>query len=67
MMHFNENEVDTVIANVRNLLEVHVGCWITPDPEFKVQFIETFRSIFGKNSLDKLTTAKNVAFYLGHD
>lgn len=56
MMYFTENEVNTVIANVRNLLEVHGGCWITPDPEVKLQFVETFRSILGENSLDKLTT-----------
>ena len=61
MIYFTENEVDTVIANVRNLLEVHGGCWITPDPEVKLQFIETFRSVFGESSLDKLTTTGNAA------
>ena len=61
MMYFTENEVDTVIANVRNLLEVHGGCWITPDPEVKLQFVETFRSVFGESSLDKLTTTGNAA------
>ena len=61
MMYFTENEVDTVIANVRNLLEVHGGCWITPDPEVKLQFIETFRSVFGESSLDKLTTTGRAA------
>lgn len=61
MMYFTENEVDTVIANVRNLLEVHGGCWITPDPEVKLQFIGTFRSAFGESVLDKLTTTENAA------
>ena len=61
MMYFTENEVDAVISNVRNLLEVHGGCWITPDPEVKLQFIETFRSVFGESSLDKLTTTGNAA------
>ena len=61
MMYFTENEVDAVIANVRNLLEVHVGCWITPDPEVKLQFVETFRSVFGESSLDKLRTTGNAA------
>ncbi|MBR3051515.1 MAG: anti-sigma factor antagonist, partial [Selenomonadaceae bacterium] len=61
IMYFTENEVETVIANVRNLLEVHGGCWITPDPEFKLQFILTFRSVFGENSLAKLATTGNVA------
>lgn len=61
MMYFTENEVDAVIANVRNLLKVHGGCWITPDPEVKLQFVETFRSVFGESSLDKLTTTGNAA------
>lgn len=61
MIYFTENEADTVIANVRNLLAVHGGCWITPDPEVKLQFIETFRSVFGESSLDKLTTTGNAA------
>ena len=61
MIYFTENEVNTVIANVRNLLEVHGGYWITPDPEVKLQFIETFRSVFGESSLDKLTTTGNAA------
>ena len=61
MIYFTENEADTVIANVRNLLAVHGGCWITPDPEVKLQFIETFRSVFGENSLDKLTTTGRAA------
>ena len=61
MMYFTENEADTVVANVRSLLEVHGGCWITPDPEFKLQFILTFRSVFGENFLEKLTTTGNAA------
>ena len=54
MMYFDENEVNAVIENIRALLEVHGGCWITPDPEFKLQFILSFRSIFGDGALDKL-------------
>ena len=61
MMYFTEDEANAVIANARNLLEVHGGCWITPDPEFKLQFIETFRSVFGENYLEKLTTTGNTA------
>ena len=61
MMYFTENEADTVVANVRSLLEVHGGCWITPDPEFKLQFILTFRSVFGENFLEKLTATGNAA------
>ena len=54
MMYFDENEVNAVIENIRALLEVHGGCWITPDPEFKLQFILSFRSIFGDGALEKL-------------
>ena len=60
-MYFTENEVDTVIANIRRLLEVHGGCWITPVPEVKLQFVETFRSVFGESSFDKLTAMGNAA------
>lgn len=61
MMYFTESEVDSVLTNVRKLLEVHGGCWITPDPEFKLQFIGTFRAVFGENSLDKLAATGKVA------
>lgn len=52
MMYFNEDEVNAVISNIRALLEIHGGCWITPDPEFKLQFILTFRSVFGESALE---------------
>lgn len=61
MMYFTDNEIDTVLANVRNLLEAHGGCWITPDPEVKLQFIGTFRSVFGESVIDKLTTTGDAA------
>lgn len=61
MMYFTDNEIDTVIANVRNLLEAHGGCWITPDPEVKLQFIGTFRSVFGESVINKLTTTGEAA------
>ena len=61
MMYFSESEVDAVISNIRALLEMHGGCWITPDPEVKLQFILTFRSIFGESSLAKLTSTNNAA------
>ena len=54
MMYFNESEVDAVISNIRALLKVHGGCWITSDPEFKLQFILSFRSLFGEKALEKL-------------
>ena len=61
MMYFTENEVDNVISNIRALLNVHGGCWITPDPEFKIQFRQSFCSIFGENSLGKMETAGHAA------
>ena len=61
LMYFTENEIDSVISNIATLLSLHGGCWITPDPEFKLQFINTFRSVFGENSLGKLAAAGNTA------
>ncbi|MBQ9487563.1 MAG: STAS domain-containing protein [Selenomonadaceae bacterium] len=61
MMYFTESEVDAVISNIRALLERHGGCWITPDPEIKLQFMLTFKSVFGEDSLGKLTTTGNAA------
>ncbi len=61
MMYFTESEVDAVISNIRTLLEVHGGCWITPDPEVKLQFMLTFRSVLGENFLGKLTSTSNTA------
>ena len=61
MMYFSEDEVEIVIANIGRLLEKHGGCWITPDPEFVLQFVLTFRSVFGENSLGKLMSTGHAA------
>ena len=54
MMYFSETEVSSVLSNIRSLLEQFGGCWITPDPEFMVQFFLTFRSVLGQNAIQKL-------------
>lgn len=61
MMYFSDDEVDTVIANIQCLLGEHGGCWITPDPEYALQFWGTFRAVFGEESLAKLMMTKNAA------
>lgn len=61
MMYFNESEVNTVISNIRSILEIHGGSWITPDPEFMLQFFGSFRSVFGERFLEKLATTKVAA------
>ena len=61
MMYFSEDEADAVISNISRLLKIHGGCWITPDPEFRLQFFHSFCSVFGESSLRKLETAGNTA------
>lgn len=61
MMYFSDDEVDTVIANIQRLLREHGGCWITPDPEYALQFCGTFRAVFGEASLAKLRATKDTA------
>ena len=61
MMYFTESELEAVVSNISTLLEVHGGSWITPDPEFFVQFVLSFRSVFGEDSLKKLVTSGNAA------
>ena len=61
MMYFDAHEADAVVSNIRAMLELHGGLWITPDPEFILQFFYSFRSIFGKDSLAKLATSKESA------
>lgn len=61
MMYFSDDEVDTVIANIQCLLREHGGCWITPDPEYALQFCGTFRAVFGEESLAKLIATKDTA------
>ncbi len=58
MMYFTDNEAETVISNVRGLLKAHGGVWITPDPEFMIQFFQSFRSLFGEGALEKLASAR---------
>ena len=60
-MYFSDDEVDTVIANIQCLLREHGGCWITPDPEYALQFCGTFRAVFGEESLAKLMATKDEA------
>ncbi|MDO5132840.1 MAG: STAS domain-containing protein [Eubacteriales bacterium] len=61
MMYFTESEVFTVLTNIHGLLEEHGGCWITPDPEFILQFYLTFRSVLGKDAVEKLAASRNSA------
>ncbi len=61
LMYFSDEEVDTVVENIRGLLRTHGGCWITPDPEYALQFGGTFRAIWGEESLDKLRKTKDTA------
>ena len=61
MMYFTENEVSAVVSNVRRLLECRGGCWITPDPEFILQFFLTFQSVLGDNAIQRLIASRNTA------
>lgn len=61
MMYFTENEVSTVVSNIQRLLETYGGCWITPDPEFILQFFLTFRALFGEGAIKTLMASRNTA------
>lgn len=61
MMYFTESEASAVVSNVSDLLKIHGGCWITPDPEFIFQFFLTFRSVLGEKAIRKLTATKKNA------
>ena len=61
MMYFSEDEADAVISNISGLLGIHGGCWITPDPEYRLQFFHSFCSVFGESAFRKLEAAGNVA------
>lgn len=61
MMYFTESEVNAVIANVRRLLERHGGCWITPDPEYILQFMLTFKAVLGEAAVQKLMASRDAA------
>lgn len=61
LMYFDENEINAVVSNICAILKIHGGVWITPDPEVTLQFFETFRSVFGENSLDKLAATRKAA------
>ena len=50
MMYFTESEASAVVENIAGLLKTHGGCWITPDPEFILQFMLTFKALLGATS-----------------
>ena len=61
MMYFSEDEAHAVISNISGLLGIHGGCWITPDPEYRLQFFHSFCSVFGESAFRKLEAAGNAA------
>ena len=61
MMYFTENEASVVVSNIQKLLASYGGCWITPDPEFILQFFLTFRAVLGDDAVKKLMDSKNTA------
>ena len=61
MMYFTETEASSVLSNIRSLLEQFGGCWITPDPEFIIQFFLTFQSVLGQNAIQKLEASRKSA------
>ena len=61
MMYFTESEASAVVSNIRHLLEQHGGCWITPDPEFMLQFFLTFQSVLGDKAIGKLEESRKSA------
>lgn len=61
MMYFTESEASAVVSNIRHLLEQHGGCWITPDPEFMLQFFLTFQSVLGEKAIRKLEESRKAA------
>ena len=61
MMYFTESEVNAVVSNIRRILERCGGCWITPDPEFILQFYLTFQSVLGDSAIRKLIASKESA------
>jgi anti-anti-sigma factor len=61
MMYFTESEASSVISNIRSLLEKYGGCWITPDPEYMVQFFLTFQSVLGESAIQKLVASRDIA------
>ncbi|MBQ6504297.1 MAG: STAS domain-containing protein [Flexilinea sp.] len=61
MMYFTESEASAVVSNISHLLAKHGGCWITPDPEFMVQFFLTFQSVLGEKAIRKLEDSRKTA------
>jgi len=61
MMYFTGSEVDAVLSNVRSLLAEHGGCWITPDPEYILQFMLTFKAVLGEGAIQKLLASRDAA------
>lgn len=61
MMYFTEDEASQVLKSIRSLLEIFGGCWITPDPEYMLQFFLTFRSVLGENAVKKLLDSRDNA------
>lgn len=40
LMYFNDSEMNTFLENIRKLLSIHGGCWLTADPELIPEHIQ---------------------------
>ena len=50
LMYFNDSEINTFLENIRKLLSIHGGCWLTADPEVIPEHIRIRSAIHPGNS-----------------
>ena len=58
LMYFTSSETGVLCDNIRKILSEHGGCWITPDPEMALLYIQTVRAFYGERFMEVMNTAK---------
>ncbi len=51
LMYFSDTEIHPFLDNIKKLLDIHGGCWITADPEIKPEHVR-IRNVFGTETDD---------------
>ena len=53
LMYFSDAELHPFLDNIKKLLDIHGGCWITADPEIKPEHVRIRKAIGTEDSEEK--------------
>ncbi len=58
MVYFNDSEVGALCDNVKRILDMHGGCWLTIDPEWLMAYLLIVKAILGDKAFEALDSMR---------